>query len=136
MKNVYEILRQKKVDLKALQEEVDALEIAARLLGEEHDRAVVPMDEEPSQPQMIRAILLAQGKSMLASDISEAISLKYHKFIKPEYIAATIYRYIKKHKYFAKTDSPNTFALIEWTETDQTAPVPTGGASLQVVKRK
>ena len=55
---------------------------------------------------------------MLASEISEAISAQIQdKFIKPEYIAATIYRHIKKQKYFAKTDSPNTFALIEWTET-------------------
>lgn len=124
MKNVYEILKAKKLELQALQQEVAALEIAAPLLCEEQDKLISGMDEKPlSQAQMIRAVLLASGGPMDSSQISAAVSHKYRVTLKPPYVASTIYRYIRKHKYFAKAEGPNTFALLEWTATNQIAPL-------------
>jgi hypothetical protein len=37
MKNIYEVLRQKEAELALLQKEIEALQIAARLLNEEPD---------------------------------------------------------------------------------------------------
>ncbi len=120
MKNVYEILRLKKAELQTLQEEVRALEIAARLLGEDQDLVTSALNEKSgalSQPQMIRAVLLAQGKPMESREISEAIAKRFRKTIKPEHITATVYRHIKKHSLFVKTEAPNTFGLLEVSAT-------------------
>jgi hypothetical protein len=65
MKNVYEVLRQKELELTRLEKEVEALRVAAPLLSEEKE----PLAEAPkpsltattSQPVRIPPVVAAQG---------------------------------------------------------------------------
>ncbi len=50
MKNVYEVLRQKEVEKSRLEEEVEALRVAAPLLSEDREA------EDDQQPTLLRAI--------------------------------------------------------------------------------
>jgi len=52
MKNVYEVLRQKELELTRLEKEVEALRIAAPLLSEEPKEAVA----EPAKPALAAAV--------------------------------------------------------------------------------
>lgn len=47
MKNVYEVLRQKELELTRLEKEVEALRIAAPLLSEEKEAAAEPAAKTP-----------------------------------------------------------------------------------------
>ena len=47
MKNVYEVLRQKELELTRLEKEVEALRIAAPLLSEEKEAAAEPAAKSP-----------------------------------------------------------------------------------------
>ena len=66
MKNVYEVLRQKELELTRLEKEVEALRVAAPLLSEEKE----PLSEAPKpsltattpqQPVRIPPVVAAQG---------------------------------------------------------------------------
>ncbi|MGD0506841.1 MAG: hypothetical protein ABSA27_03540 [Terriglobales bacterium] len=68
MKNVYEVLRQKELELTRLEKEVEALRVAAPLLSEEKEQlteapkpslAAAP----PTQPVRIPPVVAAQGGS-------------------------------------------------------------------------
>jgi hypothetical protein len=66
MKNVYEVLRQKELELTRLEKEVEALRVAAPLLSEEKEimaEAPKPSLAPPVQPQPVRipAAVAAQG---------------------------------------------------------------------------
>jgi hypothetical protein len=50
MKNIFEVLKQKEDELKRLQNEVDALRIAARLLADDMESAVVQAVSQPPVP--------------------------------------------------------------------------------------
>jgi len=125
MKNPYEILRQKESELSRLQREVDALRIAINLLAEETDRTAAQKTEEPSQAEMIRLVLSDAAHPLHVTDIAAAIQKKYNKTFKPPYITSTIYRYLKKKKFFRKEQKPNTFGLVEWLVTEPLNGAPT-----------
>lgn len=112
MKNLVDILREKEMQLRQLEREVEALRIAMRLVGEtaENSGSV----NELSQPQMMRAVLLDHGKPMHINEIGNAIKKRFDKKIKNTYLAALVYRYIKRGKLFYKAEKPNTFGLLEW----------------------
>jgi hypothetical protein len=65
MKNVYEVLRQKELELTRLEKEVEALRVAAPLLSEEKEMAELPKPSlaPPAQPQPVRVppAVAAQG---------------------------------------------------------------------------
>jgi len=66
MKNVYEVLRQKELELTRLEKEVEALRIAAPLLSDEKEPLVeVPKPSltatVPPQPVRIPPVVAAQG---------------------------------------------------------------------------
>jgi hypothetical protein len=67
MKNVYEVLRQKELELTRLEKEVEALRVAAPLLSEEKEplaEAPKPsLTANPPQPQPVRIppVVAAQG---------------------------------------------------------------------------
>jgi hypothetical protein len=42
MKNIYEVLRQKELELQQLQKEIEALRVAARLLADDNEIETVP----------------------------------------------------------------------------------------------
>jgi hypothetical protein len=57
MKNVYEVLRQKELELTRLEKEVEALRVAAPLLSEEKEppaEAPKPILTAPAPPQPVR----------------------------------------------------------------------------------
>jgi len=66
MKNVYEVLRQKELELTRLEKEVEALRVAAPLLSEEKEQlAEVPKPTltatAPQQPVRIPPVVAAQA---------------------------------------------------------------------------
>jgi hypothetical protein len=66
MKNVYEVLRQKELELTRLEKEVEALRVAAPLLSEEKElMAEAPKPTltatVPAQPVRIPPVVAAQG---------------------------------------------------------------------------
>jgi hypothetical protein len=65
MKNVYEVLRQKELELSRLEKEVEALRVAAPLLSDEKEQlteAPKPtLTAAPSQPVRIPPVVAAQG---------------------------------------------------------------------------
>ncbi|MFZ0800313.1 MAG: hypothetical protein WCA13_16195 [Terriglobales bacterium] len=65
MKNVYEVLRQKELELTRLEKEVEALRVAAPLLSEEKEQlAEAPkptLTAAPQQPVRIPPVVAAQG---------------------------------------------------------------------------
>jgi hypothetical protein len=66
MKNVYEVLRQKELELTRLEKEVEALRVAAPLLSEEKEpQAEMPKPSlaasAPSQPVRIPPVVAAQS---------------------------------------------------------------------------
>ena len=65
MKNVYEVLRQKELELTRLEREVEALRVAAPLLSEEKEQAEAPKPtlaaNGPQQPIRIPPVVAAQG---------------------------------------------------------------------------
>jgi hypothetical protein len=65
MKNVYEVLRQKELELTRLEKEVEALRVAAPLLSDEKEvMAEAPkpsLTATPPQPVRIPPVVAAQG---------------------------------------------------------------------------
>ena len=65
MKNVYEVLRQKELELARLEKEVEALRVAAPLLSEEKEQmAEAPkptLTTAPQQPVRIPPVVAAQA---------------------------------------------------------------------------
>ena len=115
MKNVFDILRQKEHQLNLLEEEVNALRLAARLITDEDDGTTSTSEKELSQPQMVQAVLREKGKPLHVKEIVKKIKEKYNKKMKATSLTAVIYRYIKRGKFFCKVGGrPNTFGLIEW----------------------
>jgi hypothetical protein len=71
MKNVYEVLRQKELELTRLEKEVEALRVAAPLLSEEKEQmAEVPKPTlaaaAPQQPVRIPPVVAAQPANTAA----------------------------------------------------------------------
>jgi hypothetical protein len=71
MKNVYEVLRQKELELTRLEKEVEALRVAAPLLSEEKETlAEAPKPSlaasGPQQPVRIPPVVAAQGGAVAA----------------------------------------------------------------------
>lgn len=110
MKNIFEVLRHKELQLRQLQQEVDALRTAARLLEDEKDQPEA--SGKLSQSEMIKAVLKAHGSPMHVKDISKEIAQRFKKEMKPSYVAPVIHRMLGK--WFVKADQPNTFGLTEW----------------------
>jgi hypothetical protein len=111
MKNIFEVLRQKEIEFRRLQQEVEALRTAAHLLADEKEQQQIPAGKL-SQTDMIKAVLKDRGQPMHVKDISEAIEKRFKKQIAPAYVAPVIHRNLGK--VFAKADRPNTFGLLEW----------------------
>ena len=68
MKNVYEVLRQKELELTRLEKEVEALRVAAPLLSDEKEPlAEAPKPSltatQPPQPVRIPPVVAAQGSN-------------------------------------------------------------------------
>ena len=95
MKNVFEILRQKESELRRLQQEVEALRIAARLLADDKDRPPSAPEGKLSQTQMIKAVLDEKGAPMHVKEIAEAIEAKFEQKLKSAYIGPVIYRQLR-----------------------------------------
>ena len=71
MKNVYEVLRQKELELTRLEKEVEALRVAAPLLSDEKEQiAEAPKPSltaaPPPQPVRIPPVVAAQGSAVPA----------------------------------------------------------------------
>lgn len=65
MKNIYEVLRQKELELQQLQKDIEALRVAARLLADDADAEAVSsrsMGGSVAAPRISTAAVAAVGK--------------------------------------------------------------------------
>jgi len=135
MKNLYDTLRAKEAQLAQLEDEIDALRIAAKILAEESATSIKKSPKKQrganllaaalTQPQMIREVLLEKGESLHVEKIAERLKEKFGVKLKPLYLTSIIYRLMKKGRLFRK-DGPNTFGLLEWPTSHQRASVNDG----------
>lgn len=76
-------------------------------------------------------ILSEKGEPTHVNKISEGIKKKFNKRLRPAYLAAILYRSMKKGKLFYKAEGrPNTFGLLEWQV--KRSPVPPSQVGHQV----
>ena len=114
MKSIDETLREKEIQIKTLQREVEVLRAAARIVGDNGKRSASQLSNGAlSQPQMIRAALLERGHPLQVDRIAEAIKKKFRVSLKLSDVTAVIYRSIRGRKHFRK-EGINTFGLVEW----------------------
>ena len=64
MKNIYEVLRQKELELQQLQKDIEALRVAARLLADDNDAEVAArsMGSSAAAPRISTSAVAAVGK--------------------------------------------------------------------------
>jgi len=120
MKNIYDALRSKETELARLQQEIEILRSAAKLLTDDTDAKpdAPKVSHGPislTQLQMICGVLTDKGQPMRLDNIVVAIEQKYRQKIKSNNLSSLIYRNLKsKNKLLRKEAAPNTFGLIEW----------------------
>jgi hypothetical protein len=116
MKELYDLLASKRRELQHLQKEVEALELASRLIQGEKPAT----QNDTSIPQRIVAILQAEGKPMHVSKIAEALRTKFKISAKKNNLGVLLYRYAQRGSRFYKdTTKPNTYGLIEWKGSEK-----------------
>ena len=114
MKSIGETLREKEIQIKILQREIEVLRDAARIVGDDGKRSASQRSNAAlSQPQMIRAVLLGHSGPLHVDRIAEAIKKKFKVSMKRGDVTAVIYRAIRGRKLFRK-EGINTFGLVEW----------------------
>jgi len=119
MNDVFSLLRQKEEQLQLLARQVEALRVAAQLIREEERLLGKKAEPEtPSQPEMIRTVLVEYGKPMHVDQLSAAIKKKFRIKLKPLYLTSIIYRLMKAGRLFRK-EGANTFGLLEWPAKSQ-----------------
>ena len=112
MKDIYEVLTQKRREATQLQREIEALELAGRLLQGDKPTA---NQQEGSTPQKVTAILQAEGKPLHVSQIATELKNKFKTSVKKNNLSVLLYRYAQRGSRFYKVkDKPNTYGLIEW----------------------
>jgi hypothetical protein len=117
MKGIHDALRKKEAQIATLQREVKVLRTAATIVEANRRRSPSKGDTSvPSQPQMIRDVLLAHGGSLHVDKIARAIEKRFKVKLKRSDITSVIYRAIRGRKLFRKAGI-NTFALLEWPAT-------------------
>jgi hypothetical protein len=65
MKNIYEVLRQKELELQQLQKDIEALRVAARLLADDNETEAIPsrsMGGSVTASRISTAAVAAAGK--------------------------------------------------------------------------
>src|SRR5215472_12510917 len=98
MKNLYDTLRAKEAQLAQLEDEIDALRIAAKILAEESATSIKKSPKKQrganllaaalTQPQMIREVLLEKGESLHVEKIAERLKEKFGVKLKPLYLTS------------------------------------------------
>src|SRR5947209_6942637 len=107
MKDIYEVLTQKRREATQLQREIEALELAGRLLQGEKPTA---NQQEGSIPQKVAAILQAEGKPLHVSEIISRLKSKFKTTVKKNNLGVLLYRYAQRGSRFYKVqDKPNTY---------------------------
>jgi hypothetical protein len=114
MKGIYDTLREKEAQIVILQRDVEVLRAAAKIVGNDHRRSASRDGAGlPSQPQMIRKVLLEYGGPLDVDKIAKAIYKRFKISLKRIDITSVIYRAIRGRKLFRKAGI-NTFSLVEW----------------------
>lgn len=113
MKQLRELLAEKKKELDRLQQEVQALQIAIGLVGGQEN---IPEDiGEQSIPQVVAGILEEHGRPMHTRDIYSELHRLGRKKIKKGNLGVLLYRYAQRGRRFYKDmDRPNTYGLLKW----------------------
>ena len=77
MKNIYEVLRQKELELQQLQKDIEALRVAARLLADDNEAETITtrssMGSSVSTPRISTAAVAAAAKPAEAMNPAPAI---------------------------------------------------------------
>jgi hypothetical protein len=114
MKSIHDTLREKEMQIAALQREVEILRAATRIVSDDRRQSSSHrVTGVLSQPQMIRDVLLKSGSPLRVDKIGEAILKGFNVKLKRSEITSVIYRAIRGKKFFRK-EGINTFGLVEW----------------------
>jgi HB1, ASXL, restriction endonuclease HTH domain len=115
MKSIREILSEKLLQIARLDREIDLLRAAAKIVEAERKQPIIHRRSSPiSQPQMIRMVLLEQGRPLHVDQIAKAIGKRFGVKLKRTDITPIVYRAIRGRKLFRK-EGTNTFGLLEWS---------------------
>jgi hypothetical protein len=113
MKSIHDTLREKEMQIGTLQREVEVLRAAAKIVGGDRRGSTSQRGAGvPSQPQMIREVLVEHGGPLHIDKIAEAIEKRFNVKLKRVDITTVIYRAIRGRKLFRK-EGINTFGLVE-----------------------
>ena len=74
---------------------------------------------EISNPDAVEQILKSAGRPLHVSSIHHEIQKRYGKDTSKQSVVAAIIRHIQRNERFYRTDSPNTFGLLEWKKDQQ-----------------
>lgn len=113
MKSIHDALREKELQIAALQREVEILRAATRIVSDDRRQSSHRVTGVLSQPQMIRDVLQKNGSPLHVDKIAEVILKRFKVKLKRSEITSVIYRAIRGKKFFRK-EGINTFGLVEW----------------------
>jgi hypothetical protein len=115
MKSIQEILSEKLLEISRLEREIDLLRAATKIIEAERKQPILHRRSSPiSQPQMIRMVLLEQGRPLHVDQIAKFIARRFGVKLKRTDITPIVYRAIRGKKLFRK-EGTNTFGLLEWS---------------------
>ncbi len=113
MKDIYKLLSEKRKALERLQRDVDVLSVAVGLLS--GDESEIDPRHPQSQPQIMVALLEANGKPLHVKEIAAGLEKKLKKKISKNNVSVILYRYAQRGKHFYKVvGQPNTYGLLKW----------------------
>ena len=113
MKSLERVLREKEEQLLDLQQEIEILRNAGRILGGRVEPSRSNLNRSKiSQIQMIRAVLLEHDRPLHVDELRKQIKERFGTALKNHDLTSVIYRAIRGGAFFRK-EGVNTFGLIE-----------------------
>jgi hypothetical protein len=111
--DIQQAIDERKKKMKRLEEEIAALQRAAKLLDETD---ALP-NSAGTQADMASAILENAGKPMHVTDLVSQIKKRFGRTIKSNNLGVMLFRYAKRgSKFYKAKGKPNTYGLIKWEE--------------------
>lgn len=113
--NISEAIEERRRQIKRLEQEIDALQMAADIL-----KGSAKTEKPKSQPDMAYAILEDVGKSMHVAQVVTQIKKTFSVTVKANNLGVMLFRYSKRGNRFYKVQGkPNTYGLIKWQALTQ-----------------
>jgi hypothetical protein len=117
--NIREAINEKQQQIKKLEQEIGALQIALGIL--EKTQMPIGFNMQPkSQPEMAALVLEEVGKPVHIRQIAAQIKKTFGVTIKPNNLGVMLFRYSKRGSRFYKAKGkPSTYGLIKWQDLSE-----------------